>query len=102
MTVNLELARAHRAVADARTALDWSRAGLAMYDKRIASGESGLEAEHLAQGQETATNQTRYQAARDAYHEMASEEPELWSADSRSDPLLLLPLRLETVYRNAG
>ncbi|GAB7109962.1 hypothetical protein JCM4814A_82770 [Streptomyces phaeofaciens JCM 4814] len=102
MTVNLELAKARRAVADARIALDWSRAGLAMYDKRIESGESGLEAEHLAQGQETATNQTRYQAARDAYHELACEEPELWSADSRSDPLLLLPLRLETVYRNAG
>ncbi|MDI5903869.1 hypothetical protein QDK90_02250, partial [Streptomyces sp. 12257] len=102
MTVNLELAKARRAVADARIALDWSRAGLAMYDKRIESGESGLEAEHLAQGQEAATNQTRYQAARDAYHELASEEPELWSADSRSDPLLLLPLRLETVYRNAG
>lgn len=102
MTVNLELAKARRAVADGRIALDLSRAGLAMYDKRIESGESGLEAEHLAQGQEAATNQTRYQAARDAYHEMASEEPELWSHESRSDPLLLLPLRLETVYRNAG
>ncbi|MET9730330.1 hypothetical protein ABZZ79_06590 [Streptomyces sp. NPDC006458] len=102
MTVNLELAKAHRAVSDARIALDWSRAGLAMYDKRIESGEANLEAEHLAQGQEAATNQTRYQAARDAYHELASGEPELWSHDSRSDPLLLLPLRLETVYRNAG
>ncbi|MFF0023138.1 hypothetical protein ACWERY_05570 [Streptomyces sp. NPDC004082] len=102
MTVNLELAKARRAVADARIALDWSRAGLAMYNKRIESGESGLEAEHLAQGQEAATNQTRYQAARDTYHELACEEPELWSADSHSDPLLLLPLRLETVYRNTG
>nr|WP_168504518.1 hypothetical protein [Streptomyces sp. S1D4-11]QIY93189.1 hypothetical protein HEP87_01980 [Streptomyces sp. S1D4-11] len=102
MTVNIELAKAHRAVSDARVAVDWSRAGLAAYDKRIQSGETGLDAEHLAQGQQTTADETAYQAAREAYSELAQEEAELWPHESASDPLLLLPLRLETVYRNAG
>ncbi|MFE0521696.1 hypothetical protein [Streptomyces sp. NPDC058954] len=102
MTVNPDLAKAHRAVSDARLARDWSRAGLAMYDKRIQSGETGLDAEHLAQGQQAATDETSYQAAREAYTELAQEEPQLWPHESASDPLLLLPLRLETVYHHAG
>ncbi|MFB8198902.1 hypothetical protein [Kitasatospora purpeofusca] len=96
-----EIAAAHRAVSDARVALDWSRTGLAGYEKRVLAQETGLEAEHLAAAQEADAAQTRYQQAREAYRDLATAEPPLWSEDG-SDPLVLLPLRLETVYRGLG
>ncbi|MFB8237004.1 hypothetical protein ACFC58_10700 [Kitasatospora purpeofusca] len=96
-----EIAAAHRAVSDARVALDWSRTGLAGYEKRVLAQETGLEAEHLAAAQEVDAAQTRYQQAREAYRDLATAEPPLWSEDG-SDPLVLLPLRLETVYRGLG
>ena len=96
-----DIAAAHRAVSDARVALDWSRTGLAGYRKRVLAQETGLEAEQLAAAQEVDTAQTRYQQAREAYRDLATAEPPLWSEDG-SDPLVLLPLRLETVYRGLG
>ncbi|MFE3107331.1 hypothetical protein ACFXKJ_24775 [Kitasatospora indigofera] len=93
-----DIAAAHRAVSDARVALDWSRSGLAGYEKRVLAGETGLENEHLGASQEADAAATRYQQAREAYRELAVAEPALWPDDG-SDPLVLLPLRLETVYR---
>ncbi|MER8186917.1 hypothetical protein [Kitasatospora sp. NPDC094015] len=96
-----DIAGAHRAVSDARVALDWSRTGLAGYEKRVLAGETGLENEHLGASQEADAAETRYQQARETYRELASAEPALWPEDG-ADPLLLLPLRLETVYRGLG
>jgi hypothetical protein len=98
--VDIEIAKAHRAVSDARIGMDWSRAGLAGYEKRVLAGETGLEQELLSQRQEADAAETRYQQAREVYRELAAAEPPLW-ADGNTDPVLLLPLRLETVFRTA-
>ncbi|MEU8678661.1 hypothetical protein [Streptomyces sp. NPDC048560] len=103
MSVNLELARAHQEVRDARISLGNARTDLAMCTKRMVAQEPGMEIEQLTAAQEHAAEQeTRHDAAREAYDALADAEPELWDDDSGADPLLLLPLRLETVYRNAG
>ncbi|MFD6275782.1 hypothetical protein ACFWFI_09445 [Streptomyces sp. NPDC060209] len=94
----MELARAHRAVADARIALNWSRAGLAGYEKRMLLKEPNLEQEMLSQRQEVDAADTHLQQVRETYRELAGQAPPLW-ADGAKDPLLLLPLRLETVFR---
>ncbi|MFK0124284.1 hypothetical protein ACIQSP_13295 [Streptomyces nigra] len=103
MSVNLDAARAHQEVRDARISLADARTELAMCTKRTVAGEPGMEPERLVAAQEAAAEQeTRHHAAREAYDELAAAEPELWDDESGADPLLLLPLRLETVYRNAG
>ncbi|WP_431047030.1 hypothetical protein ACQUSR_33195 [Streptomyces sp. P1-3] len=98
--MDVDIARAHRAVADARIALNWSRTGLAGLEKRIMAGEPGLEQEMLNQRQEADEAETRLEQARETYRELAGQAPPLWP-DGPKDPLLLLPLRLETVFRTA-
>lgn len=103
MSVNLDAARAHQEVRDARISLADARTELAMCTKRTVAGEPGMEPEQLTAAQEAVEEQeTRHRAAREAYDELVAAEPELWNGESGADPLLLLPLRLETVYRNAG
>ncbi|MFK4593568.1 hypothetical protein [Streptomyces pristinaespiralis] len=102
MSVNLDAARAHQEVRDARMTRDRSRAELAMCLKRMLAGDPDLGTEQVdAAHNDAAEQERRHDAAREAYAELASAEPQLWD-DSGADPLLLLPLRLETVYRNAG
>ncbi|WP_225651917.1 flagellar export protein FliJ [Streptomyces pseudogriseolus] len=99
--MNTDIAQAHRAVADARIALNWSRAGLAGYEKRLLGSEAniaGVQQEMLNQRQEVADAETRLQQAREVYRELAGGAPPLWP-DGPKDPVLLLPLRLETVFR---
>ncbi|MET9735084.1 hypothetical protein ABZZ79_31915 [Streptomyces sp. NPDC006458] len=103
MSVNLEPARAHHEVRDARRAFHVSRADLRMLEKRNRAGEGEVQNEEVfAKIEETEELGRRCIAACDDYDELASEEPQLWGDDDGADPLLLLPLRLETVYRNDG
>ncbi|MFJ4428929.1 hypothetical protein [Streptomyces bobili] len=99
--MDMELARAHRAVADARIALNMSRAGLAGSEKRMLLGEREVEEETLTRREEVDAADTRFQQARETYRELAGQALQLW-ADGAKDPLLLLPLRLETVFRTVG
>ncbi|MGC0327368.1 hypothetical protein RKD23_000358 [Streptomyces sp. SAI-170] len=102
MSVDLETARAHQEVRDARMARDRSRAELAMCVKRMLAADPDLGEQLTVAQDDAAAQETRHDAAREAYRELASAEPGLWDDDSGADPLLLLPLRLETVYRNDG
>ncbi|MFJ8085630.1 hypothetical protein ACIQ6Y_34250 [Streptomyces sp. NPDC096205] len=102
MSVNLETARAHQEVRDARMARDRSRAELAMCVKRLLAADPDLGEQLTVAQDDTAAQETRHDTAREAYRELASAEPGLWDDGSGADPLLLLPLRLETVYRNDG
>lgn len=100
--MDTRIAQAHRDVADARIALNWSRAGLAGLEKRVLAEPPGpdLQQEMLDQRQEADAAETRLQQAREVYREVAGEAPPLWP-DGPTDPVLLLPLRLETVFRTA-